>query len=478
MPNKYIIVGAAFNGDGTTSSEAASNGGVGAWNGLDVMEGTAPSAMTPVGAGSVAAGDVVYIRSKTSAGADISRAYTAVTLGSSAGTLASPVTWVLDNGAIWAGVDGTLTYTSSTGTHTIALRAFNRYISSTIHRWVCQQLTTSNSVIWFTNTGGFLRGIHWNCPNRATSVNQLISMGSMSADEYCKITVFDVSVSYGLISASNASVEHTGLEIEILDAAVTENGVVFSAGGTQSQHVLIGGRLFGAGATTGVRFSVLSVAVGAHASLLGTGFQVPKAIALATTEPSNNCWLSMTGLDGGLGGAVVEPWGFADSRNIDSYYPYLNATNPDSTASGVSWRVYPKWATYQKPARLAISKIYTSAAAAKKITLEVLVHDAWAGGALNKSTAWMVVSYIDNTTGLPVNITTRVESGGALDASTAAWSATSWGAVGLDKYKLELTTPSSIKQDTSVVVGFYCSSISSSANDIFIVCPDPQLSTP
>lgn len=67
MANKYIIHGATFNGDGTSSAEATSNGGVGAWNTITYFEGTAPAY------GTLAAGDVVYIRSKDAGGSNITR---------------------------------------------------------------------------------------------------------------------------------------------------------------------------------------------------------------------------------------------------------------------------------------------------------------------------------------------------------------------------------------------------------------------
>ena len=61
MANKYIIEGETYNGDGTTSSAAASAGAAGAWNHVNIITGTA------VGYGSLNAGDTVYIRSKTAA---------------------------------------------------------------------------------------------------------------------------------------------------------------------------------------------------------------------------------------------------------------------------------------------------------------------------------------------------------------------------------------------------------------------------
>ena len=56
MANKYVIHGATFNGDGTTSSAAGSEGAAGAWNDIsEVMTST-----TPGGFGTVAKGDVIY----------------------------------------------------------------------------------------------------------------------------------------------------------------------------------------------------------------------------------------------------------------------------------------------------------------------------------------------------------------------------------------------------------------------------------
>ena len=97
MANKYIIHGATFCGDGTSNALAASNGAVGAWDNINILEGVAPAYGT-----AVAAGDIVFIRSKTAVGADITRTLTAtVTLGSAAATTANWVTWVLDNGSLW-----------------------------------------------------------------------------------------------------------------------------------------------------------------------------------------------------------------------------------------------------------------------------------------------------------------------------------------------------------------------------------------
>src|SRR5574337_1781350 len=135
MATKYLIFGAAFNGDGTTSSEAASNGAAGAWNQSSILTGTAPTY------GALAAGDTVNIRSKTGAGADADISNTlgaSITLGSASATATAPITWILDDGTIWAGKNGTLTYTSSSTSYTITLRANNIFYARTPLNWILE----------------------------------------------------------------------------------------------------------------------------------------------------------------------------------------------------------------------------------------------------------------------------------------------------------------------------------------------------
>ena len=121
MANKYIIHGATYCGDGTSSAVASSNGGVGSWNDINVFEGIAPAYGT-----APAAGDTVYIRSKTSAGADITRTLAAaISLGSAAATVNNPIYFILDQGIIWSGITGTLTYQAGTSSYSVTIRAYN-----------------------------------------------------------------------------------------------------------------------------------------------------------------------------------------------------------------------------------------------------------------------------------------------------------------------------------------------------------------
>ena len=156
MANKYLIHGATYCGDGTASNEAASAGAAGAWNNINVFEGTAPAYGTaPV------AGDFVYIRSKTSAGADITRTLTAdITIGSANATITNPVTWVLDNGAIWSGIDGKLSYQCSGGNCKTTVRSYNAVIAQTQS---ALEFVTSNAwgsawTVISLSVGAYMRG--------------------------------------------------------------------------------------------------------------------------------------------------------------------------------------------------------------------------------------------------------------------------------------------------------------------------------
>lgn len=136
MADKYIIEGAAFNGDGTSSAAATVAGGVGAWNTLTYFEGATPAY------GSIAAGDTVYIRSKTEAGADITRTMTAaLTVGSANATVANHVRWVLDGGTVWPGVSGSLTFTGTSFNST--LRQYNSLYAEIRGAWVYRPTSLS-----------------------------------------------------------------------------------------------------------------------------------------------------------------------------------------------------------------------------------------------------------------------------------------------------------------------------------------------
>jgi hypothetical protein len=130
MADKFIRPGAPFNGDGTTNEVAAIDGAPGAWNDIGIVTGT------PVVFGSLDPGDTRYIRSKTHAGADVTVTLAAaLTIGPGGATEAAPITWILDNGTIWPGVDGILTYTSSVVSRFVTVSSHHILKSMTKGAW-------------------------------------------------------------------------------------------------------------------------------------------------------------------------------------------------------------------------------------------------------------------------------------------------------------------------------------------------------
>lgn len=462
MADKYIIHGAAFNGDGTSSAEATADGGVGAWNTINILTGTTPSY------GTLAAGDVVYIRSKTSAGADISIPYsTVLTIGSTTATAANWIDWILDDGTIWPGVDGLLTFTTGVNAQ-LAGRANNSFTSlkknsfrlvntATVpDNWTA--LTVNNYAIrnWYVQT------------NAGTSGGGSdIVLNGRAILENCSIVGRNRMILFRALFSGAGNISLVNCDVEMRQV-----GSLFGNVEDWPYIELIGGRLYGAGATTGANILLGPV----KGSLNLVGFQYPKTVNYVSGFGTLGHVPSAVMLnDGGAAGGMIARWGTLDSRN-DNNYPTLNATLPNSVNSAWSWRLYPATADRVSTASHTIAKMYQANAATATITLELQVSDSFTG--LHRENVWMDVSYIDQGTGLPVGLTTRTtrRDEAPLTPSTAVWSATTWGAISMLKRKLEVTTPTAIKKDTPVVVTFRCAKASGSANDVIFICPDVQLS--
>jgi hypothetical protein len=99
MTTYYCIHGATNNGDGTTSAEAGSPGGVGAFNNaFDCLDGTE--------AGLGAAPWVVNFKTNHS-GSDITLTYTSDYYPAEGAGATNRVTFIFDDGTIWPGEFGT-----------------------------------------------------------------------------------------------------------------------------------------------------------------------------------------------------------------------------------------------------------------------------------------------------------------------------------------------------------------------------------
>ena len=471
MANKYIRHGETYCGDGTTSAAAASDGAVGAWNDINVMEGTAPAY------GALAAGDVVYIRSLDAAGAAITRTLTAARLlGSTAATATNPITWILDDGTVWSGINGVLTFTNS-ASYMTTLRINNVFVSKTRHNWKIKYTST--------NPNGVLADIYGHCDGFEFdtsaktgdySLNYRLHPGAIVENAHFLAGRLSSvpNDAGGLIRFSDYAygVTATLINPEIELTSTTLSGSVFTGGYTTSGIIKVfGGRIYGAGAITGQAvFSYRGSGDPVSTVYDTVGFQIPRSMDIFNVSVSRNAGSEarIVAADSEMGGYLDTAWGFATSRT-DNNPPYLAGALPDSLNTVWSSRVYPRAATEAQPMALTAMKLFTGTAATKTISQEVLVANTMSP---NKRNLWISVTYTDDATGLQKSLTTRDHAAGTLDASTANWSATVWGMVTFVKRKLSVTTPTAIKQNTPIVVTLFGTLTSETANDIYFVDSD------
>lgn len=463
MADKYIIHGAAFYGDGTSSAEATSDGGVGAWNNIDIFSGATPTY------GSLNAGDVVYIRSKTSGGADITVTLSAaITLGSASATLTNRITWIIDGGTVWSGINGVLTYLNpADAQRTVNLRIHNDYIAEKQDALaVVFSLTGGNQLTMFNAAAG-----------GSYVKNIMIDWGVAVLSNGCRATfgasTFEnLHVKAGRIAVAIFAMDNSGFQATFINPnvelfATPGAGAIFYTA-SYTSHLVVGGRISGIGATSGQTI----VAGGDNGTVELIGVAYPNTMTLSSPRAGSIGRTTAYGADGKSSSAQITRGGLLDSRTDDNY-PTLSAVLPDSASTPWSWKLYPEGATKPAPLPVSISKIYTDTAAAKTITVELLVANAFAG--IDTQSVWLSGSYI-NTSGQTVVFDTRANAPGtALATSTAAWSATTYGAISLLKRKISITTPSAIKQDTQVTLRLSVAAKSASANDLLFTCPDVQL---
>ncbi len=468
MADRFIRHGATYNGDGTTSAEATSNGGVGAWNTLTYFEGTTPAY------GTLPAGTTVYIRSKNAAGADISFSVSAaVTFGNTAATSALPIIWVIDNGTVWPGVAGVITYTT-TNQNTVTFLDYNHIICATDYSLVCLNSYASFSAVPYV-VFGIVRskGLKIDCAAHTVTHGAYhnIKKGGLHENMWVRSHNRHLNVFYSSeIQLLGGSVTFINPKIELLNPL--ELDPVFSTKGYFNNEPLtvFGGEVFGAGAVQGVCLIRNEVNTGGFRSF---GLKFPRVVDLSSQALSNSgAEAYANGSDGILGNSFFGYFYAYDSRD-DGYYPTLNATLETSAADAWSYKLYPYRTNYHQPARIVTSKLYTQAAGIKTVTLELL----WPTGmaAPLSTDVQMMVQYTRDSDGAKVAQTTLAYPGTALATSTANWSATTYGPTLFSKKKLTLTTDSAIRQDTEVLVTLISSPLAASSNDVIFVCPDPLI---
>lgn len=466
MANKFIIHGATFNGDGTASNEAASAGAPGAWNNINIFTGTTPAN------GSLDAGDVVYIRSKTSAGADVTVGIASSTFIGKANTR---VTWIVDDGVIWTGVSGVLTFevTATISSQTwVKLYGQNVYIGNGSNlRFVIQagNAVYTGYLVGSSSTGGTqLIGA---IMDNTAGTNITYSPAPLFVQQTQHVVVQNCTLKTRKSACVfqyddyNAGFQLTlmGCTYEI-DSSYALAGLVILQSQGSGQIEMIGGEFRGDGLIPGrALFQGLQPR---GVSVIMHGVKYPRTTPIYARN-TNTQGSGMVGYGAdGIGGISADVFGGTYDSRDDGFYPYLNASLPDTNPVSICARA--SLATSSSPLILpALAKFYNQSSATRTITLELLVNSA-KSPTNDQITA--TVSYIDSSG------VTRCEGfvidGSALVTSTAAWSATSYGPVSFNKYKLQHTTAYAIKSGTVVTLGVAWAISALNTDDVGFIDPD------
>ena len=217
-------------------------------------------------------------------------------------------------------------------------------------------------------------------------------------------------------------------------------------------------------------------------------------------------------------------------------YPTLNATLPDASNTPWSLKCFPRYAGRGRSAFCYLmSKLYNGTAATRTLTFEFLVNANYAptlttnaaasasatlsfasvpasvtpgmlvtgtgisgavyvisttsttvtlsaavtvasGATINFGLTgrdfYVDVEYWDASTGSTNAITSIQAVPAALNASTAAWSATVYGALSYQRYNITLTTPTAIKPNSIVQAFLRCTKTPAVNTDFFFLDPD------
>lgn len=472
MADKYIIHGETYNGDGTSSSAAASNGAAGAWNNINILTGTAPAY------GSLDAGDVVRIRGKTAAGADITITVSANVNAGKSGLTGTPVVWIFDDGTTWpAATGGVLTF-NVTGSYAVTALAYNEFDALTQDAIrVVYTGGTNSGVILALSNGSVLR--RWKYDTTILTAVGSHGPSTRATGTPCTATLDRFHavhhVRYSRLFNAEAYAKLILIEPDIEALSSLEQEPLFEAYSYGSRIELRGGQVRGTGATSGV---TLCNSAATAQGVFGIGFTFPYSMSLGVPNASGQGRYEFVAVDstiGGFGSVSSDPYGLVDSRDAGNF-PHLNAALDDSASTPWAYLLAPTSACSRgTPRTIDIAAPFLASAATATLTLNLLVSTTFTGA--NKSNVWAVFSYVDNATGAVKVMSTQDNAAGALDSSTASWSAATYGAVSFDKRKLAVTTSTAIKKDSIVrVVLFWGATMITSGQDIAIIDPAVQAS--
>lgn len=482
MTDKYVDISATYNGDGTASNQAASDGASGAWNDIiNVMEGTP-------GYGSLDAGDVVYVRTYNSG--DLTVVMSGSVTLTSAATQDDPIVFVFDDGNVWS-TGGTLTFQQSStygwhwSDHIIIRASYSFNDTTNIYTSGCKFYvdSTSQLIPWHYVSDNIFIGVEFD--GKDHNQIQCVKMNGYKAAKfigcYLNNSTNNAGINYGSFAESNSSkAVFYECYFDATNVVTGATGGIVSAGAYNNRVEIIGGKCI----NTGSGKNLIS-------HLTPPNIRSSLTYGLIYIYGLDLNGLNLIGTGGRL---ALNDWITAVLINEDNYssdgsgevdffrgnsYPTLNATLSDSTAW--SYRCLPSsTANAGYPLHLPeMNKYYTSSAGTVTATVELLIKDTSGGsGAYDNPTNqhfWAILTYIDNDNNVSRSVRTAADGTG-LSISSVAWSTTSYGGDTYDKYKIALTTPTDVKQNTWIYVNVFCAIPAIDTDDYFFVDPEIILS--
>ncbi len=473
MANKYVIHGAAFDGDGTASNVAASDGAAGAWNDFEaVLSNTLTY-------GSYAVGDTIYVATNNGT-SDLSFTRTGTWTWADLGNAddGNYVTLYFDDG----------TNVGSAGTFTLNM-SNNLIISD----W--EVIGNNRFEIIHTNTAGYgggiqLAGYFENITY--TSKGQRSVKGINYRGYHCNgltlnwetINNTSTPIIYasdgGWAKIENLVIDFTGSNIS------TRTPEIFSVN-SQVQFGMYVNGLEIKGTSTH-QFNLFTKVYDHSSNTLRMCQIVIDGLLCSGSITTDNLvkppWneteyyldppILVRGGENPFNSTYSQAAGYV-AWTKGKNYPYLNASLPDGT--GWSYLIKPTYAKKIKPLHCPpVRKLWESTASTVTVKLELAIDNRQTP---KDSEVWMNVCYINNSNNKMEVESTRVftASEATLATSTATWNPNppTYGAITLDEYKLELTTANSVKQYTEIVVHLFVGLAAFDSNSFWFYCPDVVL---
>lgn len=464
-------------------------------------------------AGVMAAGDVVKVRANKTITLNTN---TSVSWSMAAmGTSVAPVRFDIDDGTEWP-ADGSTPVLLITKTATSNVPTVWDHVSATCAHISAKQYASgqrnlvleakgsgatvavnrvgANGAVRFENVDFYCPGNRAvsSCSNMVSNISgQTSNSGSFTSFKNCRFLQPGQPTSSGNLesfyrTSNNVStrVEFFGCEFSLTDAN-TAWPFVFIPFANSSQHLLVDSCKF-SGFVTGTRlvaqasaFAVSEItAVFRNCDFGNINVFGPNYLGNTSGDmTAGNRGLFITSQYGAREfvidriGKLYTEWVASQGR------PTLNATLPDGVTPWCMYAVAPNTAgniSKLSPVELPrIAKLVPTnamlAEGARTFTFSFLLESTltW-----TRQDISLLIDYIDST-GVPRVIDTYDPDAGALDTSTAAWSATTWNGQTWSKKEFAVTTPLDVKADTEV--GIYVRLHSTVAADTLGVIIDPDI---